>query len=503
AKVQFRYRTEGFTFSDVSLYASNLADKVPVTEPTAGASVQHPAGITYNGSLTLVGGDSYNGDLTVCYLPENLSGQVAAITTLSGRGGADVPRGATYLSARSASHLNVLSYNFYLGDGTASDFNMKRHCQYLFRVKIDGADTADKRVTQQTANCYMVDADNTAYSFLATVMGNGATTPADGANTALITPTTLTPASAVVLWEQSYPVGTTAQGDVVTNVSYRDGYIHFTSGTKPGNAVIAALDGGNNIIWSWHIWRPESNPGDVECYTPKNGGRDFTMMGLNLGAFNNEVNDVNAYGLLYQWGRKDPFPGATGTNSNDSGSAAFNGVVTENGYGFAATNISSSTITVADAITTPMSFYYKGSGTDWVSTQQDNLWGNPYPQNVPPPNPSLGSKSIYDPCPVGYRVAPQDTWGQNGSDSDWATNGQNLKVGKDGVTYFYPAAGLRLGDNDAGKLAFVGSYGNYWSSSPNRNGSANGGMLGFDDWDASSGDRNRGYGNSVRCVQEQ
>ncbi|WP_455593138.1 fimbrial protein, partial [Bacteroides sp.] len=46
AKVQFRYRTEGFTFSDVSLYASNLADKVPVTEPTAGASVQHPAGIT-------------------------------------------------------------------------------------------------------------------------------------------------------------------------------------------------------------------------------------------------------------------------------------------------------------------------------------------------------------------------------------------------------------------------------------------------------------------------
>lgn len=62
AKVQFRYRTEGFTFSDVSLYAYNLADKVPVTEPTAGTFVQHPAGVNYTGSLTLAGGDSYNGD---------------------------------------------------------------------------------------------------------------------------------------------------------------------------------------------------------------------------------------------------------------------------------------------------------------------------------------------------------------------------------------------------------------------------------------------------------
>ena len=504
AKVQFRYRTEGFSFSDVSLYAYNLADKVPVTEPTTGTSVQHPAGIDYTGSLTLVGGDSYNGELTVCYLPENLSGQVAAITTLSGRGGADVPREAAYLSIRSASRLSVLSYNFYLGDGTASDFNMKRHCQYLFRVKIDGTDTADKRVTLQTANCYMVDADNTAYSFLATVMGNGVSTPADGANTADIVPTTLSPASAAVLWEQSDPTNSAnnAINDVVKDVRFSNGYIHFTTGTKPGNAVIAALDGGGNIIWSWHIWRPESNPGDVECYTPKNGGRDFKMMALNLGALNNEVNDVKAYGLLYQWGRKDPFPGATEVNLADQTVVAFEGVVTENGYSFAATDISSSAITVANAVAAPMSFYSKGSRTDWISVQQDNLWGNPFPSGSVP-NPSLGSKSIYDPCPLGYRVAPQDTWGQNGSDSDWTSNGQNLKVGKNGAKYFYPAVGLRWGDSDMGKLANVGSYGNYWSSSPYSGGNTNGGYLGFSNGsvDPENGS-SRAYGVSVRCVQE-
>ena len=356
-------------------------------------------------------------------------------------------------------------------------------------------------VVLQPANCHMVDASGKAYSFKATVMGNGKTTRADGANTADIVPTTLNPASAVVLWEQSDPSGVSnAAGDVVTNVRLENGYIHFTTGTKPGNAVIAALDGGGNIIWSWHIWRPESNPGDVECYTPKNGGRNFKMMALNLGALNNEVNDVKAYGLMYQWGRKDPFPGATGISANDGGTATFNGVVTENGYSFAAV---SGAVTAETAVQNAMNFYYNNNA-DWISTQQDNLWGNPYPQNVARPNPDLGSKSIYDPCPVGYRVAPQDTWSQNGSDSDWATNGQNLKVGKNGVKYFYPASGVRWGDSDAGKLAYVGSNGRYWSSSPYSNGSTNGGGLYFDDGDVYPENSSyRAYGMSVRCVQEQ
>ena len=498
AKVRFQYRTEGFTFANVSLRAHNLASGVPVTELPAGTSVQHPAGISYNGSLTLVGDDSYNGAPTVCYLPENLSGQVAAITTLAGRGGADVPRGAAYLSIRSVFTLSALTYNFYLGDGTASDFNMKRHCQYSFRVKIDGADPADKRVTLQTANCYMVDADNTAYSFLATVMGNGATTPADGDHTALITPTALSPASAVVLWEQSDPSGAAnTAGDVVTNVRFSNGYIHFTTGAKPGNAVIAALDGGNTIIWSWHIWRPASNPGDVECYTPKNGGRTFTMMGLNLGAFNNEVNDVKAFGLQYQWGRKDPFPGSTGINTNDSyGNATFNGVVTENGYSFTAQDDQGTT---QAAIGAPMSFYY--TYKDWNSVRQDNLWGNPYTRNGPP-NPDLGSKSIYDPCPVGYRVPPQDTWWQaTTSNSNWDTNGMNLGVGVGGTTYFYPASGYRVGSS--GSLCYVGSGGFYWSSSPDATSPTYGGNMTFYQGSVyPANDYGRAYGFGVRCAQE-
>ena len=356
-----------------------------------------------------------------------------------------------------------------------------------------GLGTIPNLSREGTANCYLVpnEADK-YYAFDATVMGNGATTPADVANTADIIPTVLSPASAVVLWEQSDPTGAAnTAGDVVKSVSFSNGYIHFTTGTKPGNAVIAALDGGGNIIWSWHIWRPEANPGDVECYTPKNGGRDFKMMALNLGALNNEVNDVKAYGLLYQWGRKDPFPGATEVNPADQTVAAYEGVVTENGYSFAATDISSTTITVANAVAAPMSFYSNGSRGDWISVQQDNLWGNP----------SLGSKSIYDPCPLGYRVAPLDTWGQHGYDSDWATNGLNLKVGKNGAKYFYPAAGRR-DDSYMGRLAYVGSDGNYWSSSPYSSGLTGGGYLYFNGgYVTPENGYYRAGGMSVRCVK--
>ena len=43
-----------------------------------------------------------------------------------------------------------------------------------------------------------------------------------------------------------------------------------------------------------------------------------------------------------------------------------------------------------------------------AQNQRDNLWGNPN-TTTKTPNTARGSKSIYDPCPPGWRVAPQDT----------------------------------------------------------------------------------------------
>ena len=514
AKVVFSYETStDFNMKAFSLYITDTNVGVPVKEGVPGDAPWRPAGLSCGGESYPNYDGTYDGAPITFYIPENLAGRKASITKDSERGGSNVPvNEATYWWLSNDQTLSEVSYSFYLGDGTPQDFNVVRHHQYTMHVTLRGTNAADKRVELKTANCYIVNRFNTEYSFLATVMGNGAITPAAGENAPEILPAALRPASAKVLWEQSDPTGATnAVGDVIKqgSVSTDGTFITFTTGTKPGNAVIAALDDGGNIIWSWHIWRPADRPGDVDCHTTGNGGRYFWMMDRNLGALNNNVNDVGAYGLHYQWGRKDPFPNATQVTYKDNSAATFNGVVTGNGYSFAAVQTSTG-ITVQGGVRTPMNFYYDENGEhniDWLQNLNDNLWGTPYTNSSVRPNPDLGSKSIYDPCPVGYRVPPQDTWSQaTAANSTWATNGYQLGVGSGSTPtkYFYPAAGVRWGDSDVGKLANVGSRGYYWSSSPYSNGDSSVGNLSFySGYVSPESSFSRAYGISVRCMKEE
>lgn len=71
-----------------------------------------------------------------------------------------------------------------------------------------------------------------------------------------------------------------------------------------------------------------------------------------------------------------------------------------------------------------------------------------------------------------------------------------------GRTYngnWFPAAGYR--DSADGGMSYVGSYGGYWSASPN--GEDFGYSLSFGSGSVSpASDSSRAYGFSVRCVQE-
>ncbi|WP_455591934.1 DUF4906 domain-containing protein [Bacteroides sp.] len=526
AKVVFSFdTTTDFKVGPFSLYIENLSYGVPVKESVPGDGPYRPSGLIYGGEYYPEDNADYTGDPIVWYLPENLAGRNAAITKDSERGGSNVPTSdAIYFwmfNMGVENRLGGVEYSFYLGDGTPQDFNVVRHHQYNMHVTLRGVSATDKRVELKTANCYIVESFNTEYSFLATVMGNGAITPAAGANAPEILPAALRPASAKVLWEQSDPTGASnAIGDVIKegSVSTDGTYITFTTGTKAGNAVIGAFDDAGTLIWSWHIWRSGTYISYVPCHTPyptATGGRDFRMMDRNLGAFNNNVNDVGAYGLHYQWGRKDPFPNGTkvyydeydsgNPGYEDTGGATFKGVAT-NGYSFAAVPTETG-VTVQGAIQTPMIFYYNNVHSDWLQTLNDNLWGNSFPSGSVP-NPNLGSKSIYDPCPYGYRVPPQDTWSQTTDEGNsiWATNGYQLGVGTGSTPtqYFYPAAGVRWGDSDAGKLAEVGVAGYYWSSSPFNSGDGDAGRLTFYDGGVQPEDYNyRSYGQSVRCMREE
>ena len=330
-----------------------------------------------------------------------------------------------------------------------------------------------------TANCYIVS-ERGVYGFT-TVKGNSATSVGSAS-------------SASVLWESFGTDVAPNVGDLIKSVSYEGGYITFqTADTfKEGNAVISAKDAGGNILWSWHIWFTDQPVGQVYY---NNAG---TMMDRNLGATSATPGDVGALGLLYQWGRKDPFLGSTSIHFDIMAEAE--STITWP----SAVKSTSSNGTIAYATANPTTFI-KGndSNNDWYytgSSSTDNTrWTT-----------SESNKSIYDPCPAGWRV-PDDgsngVWSKAlGSSSsytgryDHTNEGMNFS-GKFGSasTIWYPASGSRNGYY--GSLDDVGNCGYYWSASP-RNSNAYYLFFNYYGEVYPSSPNTRAFGQSVRCLQE-
>ena len=226
-----------------------------------------------------------------------------------------------------------------------------------------------------TANCYLVkEAGN--YKFKA-VLGNSDATVGNVKKTE-------------VLWETFGTDVTPNVGDLVTGVGYKNGYVYFSTPEVfgNGNASIAVRNSKDVILWSWHIWCSEEGWND-QVY-PNNAG---TMMDRNLGATSATPGDIGAFGLLYQWGRKDPF----------MGTCAKSGTTLAASTGTWTTIKSCQTVDYAEE--NPMTFVAlnSGSSSDWCKEYDYTMrWMENF-------------KTMYDPCPAGYRVP---NGGENGF---WAT----------------------------------------------------------------------------------
>ena len=328
-----------------------------------------------------------------------------------------------------------------------------------------------------TANCYIISESGT-YKIKA-VKGNSNESVGDIA-------------SAEVLWESYGTIITPNIGDLITWASCSETEIFFevSSDFKEGNAVIAARDADGNILWSWHIWLTDQ-PQEQVYYN--NAG---TMMDRNLGATSATPGDDGTHGLLYQWGRKDPFLGSSYISSNYPAKSTISWpstVSTTSYYG------------VVSYITEHPKRFLGGvssSNNDWHYAYRNNtLWTQ-----------SDKPKSIYDPCPSGWRVpdgGKNGVWSRAlGSSSDFddsslydsSNRGMNFS-GKFGSasTIWYPASGYRR-DSDGG-LSSVGSCGYYWSASPSSYRACG---LYFYDFGSvfPSDDSVRAYGQSVRCLKE-
>ena len=243
-------------------------------------------------------------------------------------------------------------------------------------------DTSIDLSEAESANCYVVSAAGD-YKFKA-VQGNSS----DSAGEVQ---------SVEVLWETFNTDVAPQPGDLITDAKYEDGYVFFKYTGQLGNAVIAAKDAEGTILWSWHIWcSPVAADEMLQVYKYRSVGSwggDATFMDRNLGAVSGTPGDVGFLGLMYQWGRKDPFQGAESTTSNTMAA-----ISTERPAPVAS---SPTTGTIEYSIKNPMQYItWNSNNKDWMWAESGvmadekrwggNTWGLP--------------KSKYDPCPPGYKV---------------------------------------------------------------------------------------------------
>ena len=359
--------------------------------------------------------------------------------------------------------------------------------------------------------------------------------------------TGVSPQSVKVIWAEQPIDG------AITNLAYNSTSkeISFTvprDKVYQGNAVVGLFDSNNVCMWSWHLWfttsattYPTSAITSTYKFAPDNIGTVHTgrksvygmrQVMLKIEQIDNAGNVIKGSSMCtiyvsqtsgeednralccvyYQWGRKDPKPiGWNNTRpSNNNRSYSFP-------TGWASTNTSSvygplmvggydwcqtgAQITMSDAIRHPSVVKTRREvlpSLDWCSTRYDNWWnadittssGNVAYDNTV----TTFTKTVYDPCPVGYHVPPAKAFQSNTHDKQTefgsltGTNGsailyRTFTVNNNKITfyllgYYWRPAGLS-GVGDFNNNTFAWSSNAYtqngaWSFATTLTGTSNG-----------------------------
>lgn len=389
-------------------------------------------------------------------------------------------------------------------------------------------------VAGQPSNCYMINAAKT-YSFDATVIGNGEAGIISDAGFHT-TSASIDPKSAKLMWEDS-------EG-FISGVSLVKGKVLFTAEKNVGNAMIAVFDGAGTVLWSWHIWGVgDTMPEDEKVYSQATISANstlkvkYTVMDRTLGA----LSKTSYFTTLYQWGRKDPIPNST-VYYVDGQSAEIETTYPVHKPGSAADATILTSVQHPECI---IDDYKEGLPIDWLASDKTNnynlLWGDAnttYVFNKSKPDAGKGwtnSKTIYDPCPSGYRVSSKFAWtGFCGSSSGDTKNIDYInfvkyengyyfkKNSSDGVGIYFPMTGSRgcktgslwVGSG-ASAYSSLNHDASYWASAPSQN-LGKGARMSISPYDASPSTTqssansintvddsgNRSAVHPVRCIRE-
>jgi hypothetical protein len=342
----------------------------------------------------------------------------------------------------------------------------------LTELDVEDPDDNDNTTlkTFKLANCYILDPNQykdgsgnyiyDGYCFIATIVGNGKSgIISSGAQTLYPTSESIEPVAAYLMWE--------SQLGLISDVELKYGYVRFKlpDSSARGNAVIAVYDKNENVLWSWHVWITDS-PSEQ---TFSLGGHDVTFLDRNLGATaatcNSEATALATYGLYYQWGRKDPSMGPPTYNYspiNLNTAPYYDSYSDEKS---AAEVVQFAQPTLRNGVENPM-YLILPTGQpqsyifNWLYERYDFLWG--YDRAT-----GMTTKTIYDPCPFGYRVPSSELNALFSTGSGQAgTYGYTRTVS--GQQFFFPYTGFKGVDMGLNSLVcawkFVGQKGDYQSS---------------------------------------
>ena len=228
------------------------------------------------------------------------------------------------------------------------------------------------------------------------------------------------------------------------------------------------------------------------------------MMDRNLGATSATPDDITSFGLMYQWGRKDPFRGAGELVSAENGKSSLISTTAE----WPDAVVSDKTTgTIEYAVSHPMTFIIENSNnSDWFYTDE---WDSDDTRWQP-------GKTVYDPCPAGWRVpdgGSDGIWARAMGITDdyfestggWDTGHSGVDFSKTdkplatGETVWYPYEGLIY--SDSGNLSLALDLGGYWSVTKRSHYGYVLAMMKYDQAVMPYLDSPRAHGCSVRCMK--
>ena len=290
-----------------------------------------------------------------------------------------------------------------------------------------------------TANTYIVSTNAGYYRFNATIKGNGGPDPLakDGIATT-INPEDIS--GVTVLWEQGESAGEAIKqtsGNYDISYSATTGFVTFSkpSSTERTACVAIFRDGSggsegvydkekDEILWSWLLWVVASGPSEVQY-----SGKYFMDRNLGSAQISNKPNYQR--GFLFQWGRKDAFSASADSNTNN------------NLYYFSPRAADVFTVyldevkSMAYTIAHPTARIVCLTATTHSWMPESEYSKRPWREDV---------KTIYDPCPPGWRVPTSEEMG--------------------GVTVSLPDTGYYSGESVSNNLRNLKRHetGYYWTS---------------------------------------